>query len=178
MTSGIDASSAASRSDHGGAAEAPESVGAAGSVGSGESAGAAARPPPSAPLEPSLTSAVLQVTGWRRVYRATFFSMAGFRAAWKHEAAFRQECVVVAALIPAAFWLGSTAIERAVLVGSCLIVLVVELLNSGIETVVDRIGVGRHELSGRAKDLGSAAVFVSLVLLCAVWALIAWERFG
>ena len=117
-------------------------------------------------------------TGLRRIVNATFFSMAGFRTAWRDEAAFRQELLLCVVLIPAAFWLGRTAVERSLLIGSCLVVLIVELLNSGIENVVDRFGEERHRLSGQAKDLGSAAVFTSLVLTLVIWSLIAWERFG
>jgi diacylglycerol kinase (ATP) len=117
-------------------------------------------------------------TGLRRIVNATFFSMAGFRAAWRDEAAFRQELLLCVVLIPAAFWLGRTAVERSLLIGSCLVVLIVELLNTGIENVVDRFGEERHRLSGQAKDLGSAAVFTSLVLTVVIWSLIAWERFG
>ena len=117
-------------------------------------------------------------TGLRRIINATFFSMAGFRAAWRDEAAFRQELLLCVVLIPAAFWLGRTAVERSLLIGSCLVVLIVELLNTGIENVVDRFGEERHRLSGQAKDLGSAAVFTSLVLTLVIWSLIAWERFG
>ena len=117
-------------------------------------------------------------TGLRRIINATFFSMAGFRAAWRNEAAFRQELLLCVVLIPAAFWLGRTAVERSLLVGSCLVVLIVELLNTGIESVVDRFGEERHPLSGQAKDMGSAAVFTSLVLTLVIWSLIAWERFG
>jgi diacylglycerol kinase (ATP) len=117
-------------------------------------------------------------TGLRRIVNATFFSLAGLRYAWQGEAAFRQESVLCAVLIPAAFWLGTTAIERSLLIGTCLLVLIVELLNSGIEAVVDRVGAEHHDLSGRAKDLGSAAVFLSLLLVLVVWGLVAWERFG
>jgi diacylglycerol kinase (ATP) len=117
-------------------------------------------------------------TGLRRIINATFFSMAGFRAAWRDEAAFRQEVMLCVVLIPAAFWLGRTAVERSLLIGSCLIVLIVELLNTGIENVVDRFGGELHKLSGQAKDLGSAAVFASLMLTLVIWSLIAWERFG
>jgi diacylglycerol kinase (ATP) len=81
-------------------------------------------------------------------------------------------------LVPAAVWLGETAVERALLIGSCLLVLIVELLNSGIEAVVDRVGTEHHRLSGQAKDLGSAAVFLSLLLVLVVWGLIAWARFA
>jgi diacylglycerol kinase (ATP) len=117
-------------------------------------------------------------TGLRRIVNATFFSMAGLRAAWLHESAFRQETLLCAVLVPAAFWLGQTAVERSLLIGACLLVLIVELLNSGVEAVVDRVGEEQHRLSGRAKDLGSAAVFVSLTLVLVVWGLIAWSRFG
>ena len=118
-----------------------------------------------------------QNTGVRRVIRATFFSIAGLRAAWLHEAAFRQECAAAAVLLPAAFWIGGSAVEKALLAGSCLLVLIVELVNSAIEATVDRVGTDRHSLAARAKDLGSAAVMISLVLLALTWGLVAWERF-
>jgi diacylglycerol kinase (ATP) len=117
-------------------------------------------------------------TGLRRIVNATFYSFAGLRSAWRTEAAFRQEALLCAVLVPAAFWLGQTAVERALLLGTCLLVLIVELLNSGIEAVVDRVGDEPHALSGQAKDLGSAAVFLSLALTLVVWLLIGWERFG
>jgi len=117
-------------------------------------------------------------TGLRRIVNATHFSMAGLRAAWINEAAFRQECVLALVLMPLGIWLGHTAVERALLLGSCLLVIVVELLNSGIEATVDRISTDPHRLAGRAKDLGSAAVFVSLANVLLVWSLIAFERFG
>jgi diacylglycerol kinase (ATP) len=117
-------------------------------------------------------------TGFVRIVNATFFSFAGLRTAWRDEAAFRQELLLAAVLVPAGLWLGRTAVERALLVGSCLLVLIVELLNSGIENVVDRIGLEPHRLSKQAKDLGSAAVFVSLLLVVFVFGLIAWARFG
>ena len=117
-------------------------------------------------------------TGLRRIINATFFSIAGFRAAWRDEAAFRQELMLCVVLVPTGLWLGRTAVERSLLVGTCLVVLIVELLNTGIENVVDRFGGEHHKLSGQAKDLGSAAVFVSLVLVLVVWGLIAWSRFG
>jgi diacylglycerol kinase (ATP) len=116
-------------------------------------------------------------TGIRRILRATKFSAQGLAQAWRHEAAFRQELVLVLLLAPVAVWLGQTALERAVLIGCCLIVLIVELINSAIEAAIDRHGDEHHELSGRAKDMGSAAVFVSLVLVAVVWGLIAAERF-
>jgi diacylglycerol kinase (ATP) len=106
------------------------------------------------------------------------YSVSGLRAAWVNEAAFRQECVLAAALVPIAFWIGPTAVERALLIGSCLLVLVVELINSAIEVTIDRIGINRHPLSGRAKDLGSAAVLVSLAMTATVWLLIGLDRFA
>lgn len=117
-------------------------------------------------------------TGLRRIVNATSYSLAGLRSAWRHEAAFRQESALCAVLVPTALWLGTTAVERALLIGTCLLVLIVELLNSGIEAAVDRVGEEHHALSGRAKDLGSAAVFLSLALTLVVWTLVAWERFG
>lgn len=117
-------------------------------------------------------------TGIRRIVNATFYSFAGLRSAWRSEAAFRQECLLALVLIPSGWWLGENAVERALLIGSCLIVLIVELLNTAVEYVVDRVGTEHHELSGRAKDLGSAAVFVSLMLAVVVFGLVAWERFG
>jgi len=104
--------------------------------------------------------------------------MTGLRQAWRHEAAFRQEAALTVILIPAGFWLGRTAIERSLLIGSCFMVLIVELLNSAIEAVVDRHGDEHHELSGRAKDLGSAAVFISLVVVLIVWSAVAYQRFA
>ena len=117
-------------------------------------------------------------TGIRRIVNATFYSLAGLRAAWQHEAAFRQEVMLAVVLIPTGIWLGRTAVERSLLIGTCLLVLIVELLNSGIEAIVDRVGTEPHRLSGQAKDLGSAAVFMSLTLVLVVWGLIAWSRFG
>ena len=101
-------------------------------------------------------------TGIRRLIRATVFSAQGLAYALKNEAAFRQEIALTVVLTPAAFWLGRTPLEIALLIGVCLIMLIVELLNSAIEAAIDRLGDEQHELSGAAKDLGSAAVFVSL----------------
>jgi len=117
------------------------------------------------------------VGGLRRIWNAAIYSVYGIRAAWKHEAAFRQELVLCLLLVPAAFWVGVNATERALLIGSCLLVVVVELLNSAIEAAIDRIGGDLHTLSGRAKDMGSAAVFVSLLLVVLCWGLIIHERF-
>lgn len=113
----------------------------------------------------------------RRLVHATRYSFTGLRAAWRNEEAFRLESLLGAALLPCALWLGENAVQRALLIGSCLVVVITELLNSAVESIVDRIGAQRHELSGRAKDLGSAAVFISLVLVVVVWTLIAWDRF-
>jgi diacylglycerol kinase (ATP) len=122
--------------------------------------------------------AIANNTGLRRIINATFFSIAGLKAAWDNEAAFRQECVLAVAMVPIAFWLGRNAVERALLIAPCLLVLIVELLNSAVESIVDRVGTEHHSLSGRAKDQGSAAVLVSLVLTVLVWGLIAWDRFA
>lgn len=110
--------------------------------------------------------------GLRRLMNAFGYSRDGFAAAWKHEAAFREELLLAVITIPLGLWLGQTGIERALLVGTILIVLIVELLNSAIEAVVDRVSPERHELSKRAKDIGSAAVLLTLTLAAAVWALI------
>jgi diacylglycerol kinase (ATP) len=115
-------------------------------------------------------------TGWQRLWAATGYSIQGLRAAWINETAFRQELLLVLLLAPLACWLGTTATQRALLIFSLLLVLIVELINSAIEAIVDRIGSEHHELSGRAKDMGSAAVLVSLIAAAGVWALVAWER--
>lgn len=116
-------------------------------------------------------------SGLGRILRAIRFSAQGLTSAWKNEAAFRQELLLVVVLLPVAVWLGQTALERAVLIGCLLVVLIVELLNSAIEAAIDRHGDEMHELSGRAKDMGSAAVLVSLLLVAVVWGLIAAGRF-
>jgi diacylglycerol kinase (ATP) len=118
-----------------------------------------------------------QSGGLRRIWKAAFHSLAGIRAAWKNEAAFRQEIMLCLVLIPVAFWYGTTAVERVLLICSCLMVLAVELLNSAVEAAIDRIGEERHELSGRAKDMGSAAVLVSLLSVFITWGLIGYQRF-
>jgi diacylglycerol kinase (ATP) len=117
-----------------------------------------------------------QRTGWRRLWAAAGYSIQGLRAAWINEAAFRQELLLVLVLAPLAFWLGTTAIQRALLILSLLLVLITELLNSAIEAAVDRIGNERHELSGRAKNMGSAAVLIALVAAAGIWVLIALEN--
>jgi diacylglycerol kinase (ATP) len=115
--------------------------------------------------------------GLKRIWYATGYSLAGLRQAWAHESAFRQEITLALIMLPAGLWLGQTATQRALLCGSVLLVVVVELLNSAIEAAVDRVGPEKHEYAGRAKDMGSAAVFVSLVGVGLIWGLIAWERF-
>ena len=114
--------------------------------------------------------------GVRRLIFATGYSLEGFKAAFKNETAFRQEMALTAVMIPAGLWLGATSVERALLIASCLMVLIVELLNSAVEAVVDRVGLEHHLLSKQAKDMGSAAVLLSLVLTFIVWGLNAWER--
>lgn len=116
-------------------------------------------------------------TGLTRVMHALGYSLQGLGAAWKFEAAFRQEVIMALLLIPAAFWLASSHIELVLLIVSVFWVLIAELINSSVEAVVDRTGSEVHELSGRAKDIGSAVVLLSLVLLSIVWGIIAWHRF-
>lgn len=111
-------------------------------------------------------------TGLKRVWNALFYSMAGFRAAFKHEDAFRQEVLLACILLPAAILLRDEALARALMIGSVLLVLMVELVNSAIEATVDRISLENHQLAKRAKDIGSAAVFVALVNVVVIWGLI------
>jgi diacylglycerol kinase (ATP) len=110
--------------------------------------------------------------GFEHLIKATGYSLAGLRAAVRHEEAFRQELVALVIAVPLALWLEKTGVARALLIGSCLLVIVVELVNSAIEAVIDRVGPERHELAGRAKDLGSAAVFCAIVLAVVVWVLV------
>ena len=110
--------------------------------------------------------------GVRRIVNAWFYSLAGFKACFRHEEAFRQEALAVLVLLPLGIWLGENGTEQALLVGSLLIVPLVEILNSAIEAVVDRFGGELHELSGRAKDMGSAAVFLSIVMAALMWLLV------
>ena len=113
----------------------------------------------------------------RHIANALVWSAAGIRKAWLNELAFRVETITITFLLPLGVWLGRSAVERALLIASCLLILITELVNSAIESVVDRIGAERHELSGRAKDMGSAAAFLSMLTAGIVWALIAYERF-
>jgi diacylglycerol kinase (ATP) len=112
-----------------------------------------------------------------RVWHALGYSLAGLRAGW-YETAFRQEAVASIVLIPAAFWLGSSWVETVLLAGTVMIVMIVELLNTGIETAIDRIGPEWHDLSKRAKDMGSAAVLLSLLLCAGTWAMALIQRFA
>jgi len=113
-----------------------------------------------------------QAKGISRLFNALLWSMAGLKTALRDEAAFRQEFVLFALLGPFGYWLGKTSAEKCILIGSLLLVLIVELLNSAIENAVDRISEENHPLAGKAKDLGSAAVFVSLVNAAFVWIMI------
>ncbi|HOX69341.1 MAG: diacylglycerol kinase [Rhizobacter sp.] len=116
-------------------------------------------------------------TGLDRVLKATGYSLSGLRIAYRGESAFRQEVWLAVVLLPAAFWLGTTWIEVAALAGTVMLVLIVELLNSGIEAAIDRVSFELHDLSKRAKDLASAAVFLSLMLCLGVWCAAGWHRF-
>ena len=108
-------------------------------------------------------------TGRERLFKALRFSMQGLTAAFKNEAAFRQEIYLAIPLIPLGFILGETGVEIALLVSAILLLLIIELINSGMEAVVDRFGGEQHELSGRAKDVGSAAVLIALLNVVLVW---------
>ena len=114
---------------------------------------------------------------FRHIQNALIYSWAGLKAAWDNEMAFRTEVVVIALLMPIGIWIGETAVQWALLIGSSMLVLITELLNSAVEKVVDRIGTEHHVLSKQAKDLGSAAAAVSMLTGVVVWGLIAYERF-
>ena len=111
-----------------------------------------------------------------RILLATKWSLQGLRAAWLHESSFRLEVYLLAIMGPLALWLGADGIERALLLGSCEMVLAAELLNSAIEAVIERYGGEHHELAGRAKDMGSAAVFVTMMNVLLTWGLVLWPR--
>ena len=111
-------------------------------------------------------------TGLRRILNAVGYSWAGLAAAFKHENAFQQEVFLALVLVPLALFLGDSGIERALMIGAVLLVLIVELLNSAIEAAVDRISLEHHQLIKRAKDMGSAAVMIALMNVVAVWALV------
>ena len=114
---------------------------------------------------------------FRHIQNAIVYSWAGLKAAWDNEMAFRTETIVIAVLMPFGIWMGETAVQWALLIGSSMLVLITELLNSAIEKVVDRISTEHHILSKQAKDLGSAAAAVSMLTAATVWGLIAYERF-
>ena len=115
-------------------------------------------------------------TGVRRLVSAWGYSLKGLRACFANEEAFRLEVLAFGVLAPLGIWVGNTGVERALLVGSLLTVLICELANSAFEAVVDRFGGQRHELSGRAKDIGSAMVLLSLMLVGMTWGLVLWGR--
>ncbi len=117
-------------------------------------------------------------TGITRIIRAFGFSMKGFRAAWQHEAAFRQEAMLTFVLVPLAMVVAETTMQLALLLLTLFIVLITEILNSAVEAVVDRVSDEHHDLAGRAKDMGSAAVFLSLTMTCVIWGLVIFERYG
>ncbi|NMG36169.1 diacylglycerol kinase [Azoarcus sp. TTM-91] len=125
---------------------------------------------PHAPLPPE--SPFKGKTGIKRIWNAFHYSLAGLRAALRHEDAFRQECLLAAILIPLAFFMPTDGTGKALLIGSTLLMLIVELLNSAVEATVDRVSLERHQLAKRAKDIGSAAVLLALLNLTLVWGLV------
>lgn len=112
-----------------------------------------------------------------RILKAALWSLQGLRSAWLHESSFRLEVYLFLVMAPLGWWLGATGVERALLIGSCLLVLSIELLNSSIEAVIERYGPEFHELAGRAKDMGSAAVFVLMLNVLLVWGVIVGPRY-
>lgn len=122
-------------------------------------------------------SAYYENKGLMRAWRALGFSLQGIRQCFKYESAFRQEVALSFVIIPLGIWLGEGAVEQVLLVGSWVLVMILELLNSAVEAVVDRIGPEQHELSGRAKDIGSAAVLAGVVLAVFVWAMLLLPRY-
>lgn len=113
-------------------------------------------------------------TGLKRLWNAFGYSLAGFRAAYKHEDAFRQEVLLAAVLIPLALWLPVGPLAKALMIASVLLVIIIELLNSAVEATVDRISLDNHDLAKRAKDIGSAAVLVSLINTIVIWGFMLW----
>lgn len=112
-----------------------------------------------------------------RIFKAAKWSLQGLRAAWLHESSFRLEVYLFVVLAPLAWWLGGSGLERALMIGSCMLVMSAELLNSAIEAVIERYGPEFHELAGRAKDMGSAAVFVLMMNVLLVWGVILADRY-
>lgn len=134
---------------------------------------------PSLPPQPPATEAVSAQksrTGLHRVWHATRYSLHGLHAAWS-ESAFRQEAMAALVLVPLAFWLGRSWVEVALLAGAAVLLMVVELLNSAVEAAIDRVGPEWHALSKRAKDLGSAAVLLTVLLCASVWCAAIYQRF-
>lgn len=115
--------------------------------------------------------------GPARIFKAAIWSLQGLRAAWLHESSFRLEVYLFVILAPIGWWLGASGVERALLIGSMLLVLSIELLNSAVEAVIERYGPEHHELAGRAKDMGSAAVFVLMMNVLLVWGAILGPRY-
>jgi diacylglycerol kinase (ATP) len=115
-------------------------------------------------------------TGLDRILHAAGYSWNGFKSAYRHESAFRQETWLGLLMLPLSFWLGRSWVETALLAGSVLLVLIVELLNSAVEATVDRVSFELHELAGRAKDYGSAAVLLTLLLCAGIWSAALWQR--
>ena len=130
--------------------------------------------PPSSPETPANPQKAR--SGLNRIWHAGGYSLAGLRAGW-NEKAFRQEAIGAMVLVPLSFWLGRSWVEAALLAGSVVLVMIVELLNTGIEAAIDRIGPEWHALSKRAKDMGSAAVLLSLLLCAGIWAGALYQRF-
>ena len=116
-------------------------------------------------------------TGLRRIINAFGYSMKGLRAAFKYESAFRQETALLIILLPLAILLGQTIVDYSILIGSLLLVMMVELLNSALEAVVDRVSDEHHKLAGRAKDMGSAAVFIALLNVIVIWSMYGYQFF-
>lgn len=139
-------------------------------------AGADHSRPANKPID-ELVNPQKQRSGLSRIWHAAGYSVAGLRAGW-HEAAFRQEAIASVVLVPAAFWLGRNWVEIVLLVGTVILILIVELLNTGIETAIDRVGPEWHALSMRAKDMSSAAVLLSLLLCAGTWAMALFQRFA
>ena len=134
-------------------------------------------PAAASPAEKAAVNPQKGRTGLDRVWHATLYSLNGLRAGWE-EPAFRQEAIAALVLLPASLWLGRGWMETALLAGSVLLVLIVELLNTAVEAAIDRIGPEWHDLSKRAKDMGSAAVFLSLLLCGGIWLAALWQRFA
>ena len=130
----------------------------------------AIRPEPPAPANPQKAR-----TGLNRLWHAAGYSLEGLRAGW-NEKAFRQEAIAAMVMLPASLWLGKNWVETALLAGSVVLVMIVELLNTGIETAIDRIGPEWHDLSKRAKDMGSAAVLLALLLCMGIWGAAVFQR--